>query len=143
MDIDFKNLAEIQAARQERQLHLRTIGVNEEFISELVVTFYDKVQADAILGPIFNNEITDWAPHLEKMKLFWKNIVLKENVYVGKPVPAHTKLVGVKSDDFDRWLYLFRTTLEELTADMEIHIAFLEPANRIAQRLSSMMDLAD
>lgn len=143
MDIVLRNLEEIQSTRKARQQHLRNLGIDEAFIGQLVESFYLKVRSDAELGPIFGAEISDWGPHLDKMKLFWQSVVLKENVYSGKPVPAHMKLKGVRSSHFEKWLSLFSETLTELTDSKEIHREFIEPASRIAQRLSSMMNLVD
>ncbi|HBY69535.1 MAG TPA: globin, partial [Flavobacteriaceae bacterium] len=36
---------------------------NREDVNKLVVTFYDSVRTDELLGPIFNSVITDWDEH--------------------------------------------------------------------------------
>ena len=52
------------------------VGVNEEMILKVVFAFYDRIRADAVLGPIFAKEIADWDPHLEKMCDFWSSMLL-------------------------------------------------------------------
>ena len=45
-------------------------GIDEAMIERLVHGFYAKVRADAVLGPIFEARIRDWAPHLAQMCAF-------------------------------------------------------------------------
>ena len=42
------------------------VGIDEAMIECLVQTFYARVRADAVLGPIFNAAIADWDSHLAK-----------------------------------------------------------------------------
>src|SRR3546814_11016063 len=48
----------------------------EEEIKTLVYGFYDRVRADAMLGPIFNGHIHDWDTHLGIMVRFWSSLLL-------------------------------------------------------------------
>jgi len=89
-----------------------------EDIQLLVRTFYDKVFKDEMLSPYFiyikNNE---WNKHLETMYLFWNNIVFYTGGYYGNPMEVHKKLhhfKGLSKDNFERWLLLFTTTVDEL-----------------------------
>ncbi len=80
----------------------------------LVDTFYSKVQADDLIGPIFNSKIgSNWNSHLEKMYNFWQTVLLEEHTYSGRPFPPHKDL-PVQKEHFDRWLELFHSTLDEL-----------------------------
>ena len=45
-------------------------GIDEPMIARLVDAFYDRVRVDPLIGPVFNERISDWAPHLEQMRLF-------------------------------------------------------------------------
>lgn len=105
-------------------------------ISTLVDTFYGRVRADSRLGPIFAGRVgDDWQPHLDKMKSFWRSVLLKSGEYKGKPVPAHFKLKEVESDDFRIWLELFRDTAHEVFQQPEAAELALAQARRIAQSL--------
>ena len=79
----------------------------------LVDRFYGKVRSDELLAPIFNERIRDrWPEHLEKMYRFWQTVLLGEHTYMGSPFPPHANLPVDKSH-FDRWLNLFKETLDE------------------------------
>ncbi|CAN5317858.1 hypothetical protein BH09BAC5_BH09BAC5_07880 [soil metagenome] len=82
-------------------------------IKVLVDSFYDKIKIDPLLGGIFNGVIGDrWPVHLEKMYRFWQTILLEEHTYFGSPFPPHAQL-PVEQKHFDRWLELFRETIDE------------------------------
>ena len=87
-------------------------GLDEEKLTELVHRFYDKVRADAVLGPIFAARISDWGPHLERMVAFWSSVALMTGRYHGSPVTAHIDR-PVEWGHFERWLTLFRETAHE------------------------------
>lgn len=86
---------------------------NLDDIKQLVDTFYDKVQHDELIGPIFNGVIKNWQPHLEKMYTFWQTVLLQEHTYYGSPFPPHAKL-PVSAAHFDRWLSLWYATVDGL-----------------------------
>lgn len=86
-------------------------SINE--ITLLVNRFYEKVQQDDLLGPIFEKVIDDnWEPHLEKMYRFWETVLLNNHTYHGSPFAPHAKL-PIGADHFDRWLKLFLETIDE------------------------------
>ena len=88
--------------------------LNEEDVTLLVHTFYAKVRADALLGPIFELIIkNNWAPHLSRMVDFWSTILLYTRKYKDDPMPKHMQL-PVEQRHFDRWLLLFNETLDNL-----------------------------
>lgn len=108
-------------------------GIDEALIDRLVERFYDKVRADALLGPVFAERIEDWAPHLEQMKVFWGSVALSTGLYAGRPMPKHMRL-PVDAEHFDRWLTLFEETARELlTPAGAEHV--LVRARRIAESL--------
>lgn len=89
---------------------------SEDDVSTLVHTFYAKVRADELLGPIFEPIIKDnWAPHLKRMVDFWSTILLYTHKYKDDPMPKHMQL-PVEQRHFDRWLFLFNETLDTLFA---------------------------
>ncbi len=86
-------------------------------ISDLVEQFYDRVANDPRLAPIFAKHMSqDWDTHLEKMKAFWRSVLLRTGEYKGKPVPAHLKIDGIEVTDFQLWLRLFVETANEIFA---------------------------
>ena len=87
---------------------------NIEDIKILVNTFYDKVQKDDLIGPIFNQKMMGrWPEHLEKMYRFWQTILLEEHTYSGSPFPPHKQL-PVNQSHFDRWMEIFTSTVDSL-----------------------------
>ncbi len=83
-------------------------------IELLVNTFYDRVRADVLLGPVFDGVIQNrWPEHLEKMYRFWQTVLLGEHTYLGSPFAPHAKL-PVEQKHFERWLTIFESTVDEL-----------------------------
>ena len=95
--------------------------------------FYDQVRADPLLGPVFNQRISDWGPHLEQMRLFWSSVALMSGAYHGRPMPKHLPL-PVDARHFDRWLELFEATAAEVCPPVAA-AHFVERARRIAESL--------
>ncbi len=129
---------------QERRAKVRaeaaTIGIDEAYIARLVDTFYTRIRAHDVLGPIFAEVIGDnWDPHLSKMKDFWASVALNTGQYSGKPVPVHQKLDIVQRAHFQTWLGLFRQTLEDTAPSQEAVEYFMERAERIAESLQIAM----
>lgn len=108
-------------------------GIDEALIARLVDGFYDRVRADPLIGPVFNDRIRDWAPHLEQMRLFWSSVALMSGVYHGRPMPKHLSL-PVDARHFDRWLELFEATARDLCPPAAAG-HFIERARRIAESL--------
>lgn len=80
----------------------------------LVNTFYERVQKDDLIGPIFN-EIAkiDWDHHLPKMYAFWDDLLFANDSYRGRPFPPHMKF-DLTREHFDRWVSLFTQTVDDL-----------------------------
>ncbi|GHE45814.1 group III truncated hemoglobin [Sphingobacterium griseoflavum] len=94
-------------------MHKTDIGTLAD-IQLLVDRFYDKVRQDDQLGPIFQAKVEDrWPQHLAKMYRFWQTILLDEQTYAGRPFPPHAQL-PIEKAHFDRWLLLFKETVDEL-----------------------------
>lgn len=89
---------------------------NIEDIKLMVDTFYDKVRKDDLLGPIFNDKLQDrWPMHLQKMYGFWQTILFDVRAYSGTPFPPHKQL-PVDKTHFDRWVFLFNSSIDGLFA---------------------------
>ena len=83
-------------------------------IKKMVDLFYGKVRKDDLIGPIFNEKIQNhWAEHLTKLYSFWQSLLLGEQTYSGYPFPPHMQL-PIDKEHFDRWLFLFTKTVDEL-----------------------------
>lgn len=89
----------------------------------LVTKFYDKVRANEILGPFFNETIKDWDSHLDHLTTFWETSLFMtrklEKKYHGNPIDAHIKVDKQNNNSitemhFGIWLNLWYETLQEL-----------------------------
>lgn len=82
-------------------------------IIQIVDSFYNKVRADELIGPIFNDVAkVDWDEHLPKLYNFWEDLILGSENYVGRPFPPHV-LLDLKPEHFERWLKLFIGTIDQ------------------------------
>lgn len=124
--------AERRRAEIVQKIQAQT-GIDDAMIDALVEGFYDRVRNDDLIGPIFNERISDWGPHLAQMKLFWSSVTLMSGVYHGRPMPKHTPL-PIDAAHFDRWLALFQATALELCPLPAAHL-FIEKSRRIAESL--------
>lgn len=82
-----------------------------EDIKLFVDSFYGSVQADELIGPIFNATIKDWQPHLEKMYQFWNAALFGVAGFRGNPFARHAPL-QLKKEHFERWITLFNETID-------------------------------
>lgn len=108
-------------------------GIDEAMIQLLVHSFYDRVRADPLLGPVFETRITDWIPHLARMCAFWSSVTLMTGRYHGRPMQAHAPL-PVDAQHFDRWLALFEATARDVCPPAAAAL-FIEKARMIAQSI--------
>lgn len=116
-------------------------------IERLVNAFYERVRADGILGVIFNEVArTDWDAHLPKMYAFWETVLFRSGTYSGNPMAVHARLVPLTPmgrEQFDRWLELFQTTVDQLFAGEKAdHIknCATDMANVIYSRINHVPD---
>lgn len=110
-------------------------SITAKQIFTLVENFYARVRDDKTLGPIFNKRLEgEWEPHLDKMKCFWRSVLLRTGEYKGQPVPIHLRLKEARSEDFQVWLSLFRETVAEIF-EPDAAPLVIAAAERIAQSL--------
>lgn len=106
---------------------------NLDDVKLIVNQFYGKIREDELLGHIFENVIKDnWPEHLDKMYRFWQTVLLEERTYSGRPFVPHMNL-PVEKEHFDRWLVLFRGTVDELFEGQKAHAAKMQ-----GQRMAEM-----
>ena len=91
-------------------------SITEEKIRQMVTQFYQRVQNDALLGPVFNAQIQEheWSTHLDIMCDFWSSVLLTTGRYRGNPRATHMSLPEITPEHFDRWLCLFEPILREV-----------------------------
>ncbi len=123
------------AAREEKAAQAEAFGITEERISDLVEGFYEKIRSDALLGPIFNEKITNWPPHLARMKDFWTSIAIESGRFHGNPMIKHLAIPDIERAHFDHWLALFDQTLPEVMPSAAACQFLSERAARIADSL--------
>lgn len=116
-------------------------------IETLVNSFYGRVRSDDLLGFIFDKVArTDWDAHLPKMYAFWETVMFRSGGFTGNPLAAHAKLVPLTDmgrDKFDRWLNLFRSTVDDLFAGENAeHIknCAADMANVIHSKINALHD---
>ena len=81
-------------------------------IKTVVDSFYERVNRDDLLGPIFNDVANvEWSTHLPTMYRFWEAMLLGGDSYQGAPFPKHAGL-PVQQQHFERWLTLFVRTVD-------------------------------
>ena len=104
-------------ARQAKRREAEAVGVDESFISDMVDGFYASVRDDDLLGPIFAERISDWPPHLARMKQFWRPILHNSGESSGHPMARHIAIPGLEHRHFTRWLELFYANLTAISQD--------------------------
>lgn len=108
-----------------------------EDIQLLVNQFYDKVNKDSLLNPVFGH--VDWETHLPVMYNFWSSMLLGDRTYEGNPFQKHINL-PIQSKHFDCWLELFVDTVNENFMGAKAEEA-KERARSIAQVFQYKMNL--
>lgn len=108
--------------------------LDDAMIGAIVDDFYGKARIDPLLGPIFTRIIPDdkWRAHLDVIADFWSSMLLGTRSYDGRPMPKHLALDDLEDVHFERWLALFRETVE-IICPPEIAALFVDRSERIAQ----------
>src|SRR5687767_1355238 len=109
-------------------------------IARLVDRFYDRVQADPVLGPVFNPAVDDWDEHKRTLVSFWSSIALGTRSYRGNPMAAH-RPHPIRAEHFAHWLAQWREVAEaELPPEHAERM--IEHATRIGLSLRYGMGMA-
>lgn len=93
---------------------------SREDIDRLVSRFYERMMVDDVIGYIFTHYAKiDLDEHLPIISDFWETILFEKPVYKRGPkaMNVHVDLaqkVTFRKQHFNRWLYLFNTTVDEL-----------------------------
>lgn len=87
-------------------------------IEKVVALFYEKVQADDLIGFFFTEVIpVDWSRHVQLMCAFWENVLFYTGDYEGDPLTTHRRLNRLQPTTpahFSRWIQLFAQSVDEL-----------------------------
>lgn len=116
--------------------------LDETLIASLVDRFYDKVRADASLGPIFNAAVHDWAVHKASLTRFWCSVALGAKSYRGNPMAVHRGQPGIRASHFVRWLELWGETTRDLL-DEDGAARMQDYADRIGRSLRMGLGLPE
>jgi len=135
-----RNHPRAQAARERRLAEARAAGIDAAFVSDLVDRFYEAIRTDAVLGPVFDRHITDWPPHLARMKAFWRSILHNSGEFSGNPMQRHGAVHEASplgQAEFARWLTLFYATVRTLGAERGLDPA---AARQVSERARMIAD---
>lgn len=91
---------------------------NRTDINFLVHQFYNKIRADREIGFYFNDIITDWDLHLEKLTDFWETNLFGVRKYKGNPHAVHNEVDAhfnekITTNEFGIWLNHWFQTIDE------------------------------
>lgn len=86
---------------------------NEHDIKIMVDSFYEKVNKDDLLSPIFNDfSKVNWETHLPRMYAFWNKMAFAKSGYDGNPFQKHIPL-PIDGAHFERWISIFVGNMDE------------------------------
>ncbi len=78
----------------------------------LVDHFYEAIQQDSFIGPIFNLRLEGrWEMHHKKLYRFWHTVLLRRPDYFGNPVPLHYQM-NIDKRHFSRWLTIWSSIID-------------------------------
>lgn len=89
-------------------------------VERLVRAFYEKAMVDPMIGFLFTDIAKlDLDEHIPVITSFWETMLLGAKSYGGGAFAPHASLhrkAGLKAPHFERWLWLWRGTVDELFA---------------------------
>jgi hemoglobin len=80
----------------------------QEGLKRLLRHFYADVRQHALIGPVFNKQISDWPRHLETIGSFWAQLTGGPAGYAGR-MPARHLNLGLEERHFQVWLQLWES----------------------------------
>lgn len=109
--------------------------IDDSALQRLIPLFYQRVRADAQLGPLFNETVQDWPEHIDRLVAFWSSVMLASGRYKGDPMFAHLRhKARITPELFARWLTLWAQTTDEVMVPAAA-AALQAKAERIAESL--------
>jgi hemoglobin len=121
----------------------RDIETRED-CEQLVRSFYSRALTDPLIGWIFVDVAgLDLEAHVPKVASFWETILLGAGTYGGGAfaphVPIHQRSGGLKAAHFQRWLKLWRASVDELFAGPRAELAKAH-ADRVARAFHARLE---
>ncbi len=108
----------------------------------LVRAFYERALSDPIIGFLFTDVARlDLDVHVPRITNFWETILLGAHSYGGGAFRPHIELhlqVPLTRGHFDRWLFLWAMTVDELFAGERAQLAKAH-ATRVAVAFESRL----
>jgi hemoglobin len=108
----------------------------------LVRTFYGRALTDPVIGYLFTDIAKlDLEEHVPRITRFWETILLDAGSYSGGAFRPHLELnmrAQLKYGHFERWLHLWRMTVDELFSGERAELA-KHHAERVAQAFESRL----
>ncbi len=116
------------------------IGIDQAYLTRMLEFFVARLRADKRLCRVFEGKSTkDRRAQVTRMRAFLLDVALHDGGSTGRLIEVHRNLPGLRREDFDRWLELFRATLEETAPTPEAANYLVTRAERIAQGLTAAL----
>jgi hemoglobin len=111
-----------------------------------VRAFYGRAMVDPIIGFLFTDVAgLDLESHVPVITSFWETMLLDAQTYSGGAFHPHAALnakVTLRSGHFERWLELWRTTVDELFAGERAELAKVH-ADRVGKAFHARLRMMD
>lgn len=113
----------------------------EALIQKVVESFYEKAREDILLGYQFA-KIKDFDEHIPRIIAFWEIQLLGKTQ---RPVSSPFDLLNVhrplniKRGELDRWVVLFKKTLEECGVDELLMAEWMKRIEFFREKLSRLL----
>lgn len=122
--------------------------VDRANVEILVQRFYASILKDKMVGPYFIRALGSdikgekWYEHLRTLNNFWLNMMGEENSYRGTPFPPHAFIGEMFPETFERWLKLFRETVDSIYVP-ELADKFYKKADVLAEQFMEFLGVND
>jgi hemoglobin len=115
---------------------------NRADCEQLVRSFYGRALKDPVIGWLFTDVAKlDLEAHVPRITSFWETILLGAHTYGGGAFRPHLELnfkTPLKRGHFERWLYLWYETVDELFVGERAELAKAH-ATRVAGAFSTRL----
>jgi hemoglobin len=112
----------------------------------LVRLFYGRALSDPVIGFIFVDVARlDLEAHVPRIASFWETILLGARSYGGGAFRPHAELntkVRLRAGHFERWLWLWRVSVDELFAGPRAELAKAH-AERVARAFHARLQMME
>jgi hemoglobin len=133
-------------ARHSGGVSLPDIETRDD-VERLVRAFYAKAMTDPMIGYVFTDVAKlDLEAHVPRITAFWETVLLGAQSYAGGAFRVHADIHArspLRAGHFERWLWLWRGTVDELYAGPTAEQAKAH-ANRVGhafyQRIAGLPD---